>query len=297
MENRDELLDLVNSYINNRDISPRTFSNLFSTRSSSNSTRNIPQQQARQPQQNETERLHLMFTEILLRYNNTISQYQDNMGSLISIFRRLVPQETSVPRSRPPQAQPNPTTFYYTWAPDNQPAFENVVVSPSQEEIERATINNHYDTEDPPINTRCPITLDHFIGGDSVTTIHYCGHTFGSTAFTSWFRTNVRCPVCRYDIREYRERASGDRSNSQRDTSDISNNMNNTQPEPETSTEVPPTIQGLGQNDITRMIQTLISESLTTTLQDINVQTQNEPATFMFDFNFPSINRDLSNNT
>jgi len=44
------------------------------------------------------------------------------------------------------------------------------------------------------------------------------------------------------------------------------------------------------------MVQRLISESITTSLQDITNQTPNENATFMFDFNFPYIARDASNN-
>ena len=54
--------------------------------------------------------------------------------------------------------------------------------------------------------------------------------------------------------------------------------------------------QGIAQNDITQMVQRLISESITTSLQDITNQTPNENATFMFDFNFPYIARDASNN-
>ena len=33
--------------------------------------------------------------------------------------------------------------------------------------------------------------------------IHHCNHIFGTTAFDNWFERNVRCPVCRFDIREH----------------------------------------------------------------------------------------------
>ncbi len=36
-----------------------------------------------------------------------------------------------------------------------------------------------------------------------VTVIRYCGHIFNSDEVNRWFRTNCRCPVCRYDIRNY----------------------------------------------------------------------------------------------
>ena len=30
-----------------------------------------------------------------------------------------------------------------------------------------------------------------------------CGHCFCENAFNQWFQNNVRCPVCRYDIRDF----------------------------------------------------------------------------------------------
>ena len=38
-----------------------------------------------------------------------------------------------------------------------------------------------------------------------VTIIKYCGHVFKTNLINQWFETNVRCPICRYDIRNYRE--------------------------------------------------------------------------------------------
>ena len=34
--------------------------------------------------------------------------------------------------------------------------------------------------------------------------ILYCGHLFSPNELANWFQSNVRCPICRYDIREYR---------------------------------------------------------------------------------------------
>ncbi len=33
--------------------------------------------------------------------------------------------------------------------------------------------------------------------------VRYCGHIFNGNELNNWFRTNCRCPVCRYDIRNY----------------------------------------------------------------------------------------------
>jgi hypothetical protein len=32
--------------------------------------------------------------------------------------------------------------------------------------------------------------------------IKHCSHSFKQAAIVDWFRRNVRCPVCRFDIRE-----------------------------------------------------------------------------------------------
>ena len=51
------------------------------------------------------------------------------------------------------------------------------------------------------ISSNCPITLDSFEEGEQICQIIHCGHCFSETAIKNWFRFNVRCPVCRYDIR------------------------------------------------------------------------------------------------
>ena len=296
MEHRDELLDLVHSYINNRNVSPSLFSNLFSTHSNNRRRFNMPQQPRNQPP--DIERLLLVFNELLTGYNNNITRYQENMESLINVFRRFVPH-TQSPNNLRRTTMQNPPTFYYSWVPQNQTNFENVIVSPSDEEIQRATTSIEYNSENPPINTRCPITLDNFQNGDEIIIITHCGHAFKTSAFTSWFRTNVRCPVCRYDIREYR----GNHENSRPDdvdqennsSNDISNNLNNAESNTPSS-PTNPILPAVVSNDITSMVQRLISESLTTTLQDLSNQSIDENSTFMFDINLPSFIHDLSNN-
>jgi len=120
--------------------------------------------------------------------------------------------------------------------------FENVVVSPTQEHIDNASEIITY-TNDMSNNyfTRCPITLEDFQDGDNVRRIHHCNHIFGTTAFDNWFARNVRCPVCRFDIRDHSnndERGNNDEhSNSERQrqnsgetvTSETSSNSNTPQ--------------------------------------------------------------------
>lgn len=109
--------------------------------------------------------------------------------------------------------------------------FENVVVSPTQEQIDNASEIITY-TSDMSSNysTRCPITLEDFQEGDNVRRIHHCNHIFGTTAFDNWFERNVRCPVCRFDIRDHSnndESSHIERQNSTESvTSETSSNSN-----------------------------------------------------------------------
>ena len=81
--------------------------------------------------------------------------------------------------------------------------FTPVNVYPTQEQINRASRNVRYGDIVRPTNTTCPITLETFSDNSEVTIIRHCGHVFNTVDFNSWFRINCRCPVCRYDIREY----------------------------------------------------------------------------------------------
>ena len=81
--------------------------------------------------------------------------------------------------------------------------FTPVDVYPTQAQINAATRSVRYSDIVRPTNTSCPISLEQFDDDSEVTIIRHCGHIFNSGGFTSWFQTNCRCPVCRYDIRNY----------------------------------------------------------------------------------------------
>jgi hypothetical protein len=70
----------------------------------------------------------------------------------------------------------------------------------TNEEITTATENLIYNNTVVQ-NTVCPISLENFTIGETVTKIKYCGHTFKSMPLLLWLRTNNRCPVCRHDMR------------------------------------------------------------------------------------------------
>jgi hypothetical protein len=88
---------------------------------------------------------------------------------------------------------------------DGTSLFENVPVFPSAEQIDNATRTIAFQEIESPINTSCPITMENFGPSQLVMQITHCGHIFNPTHLHSWFRTHVKCPVCRHDIRESRE--------------------------------------------------------------------------------------------
>jgi hypothetical protein len=77
----------------------------------------------------------------------------------------------------------------------------NVVATPHQ--ISRATSHLLYENIQTPTNDRCPICLEVFQPNSEVTQINNCRHIFNRAELATWFETNVRCPVCRFDIRDH----------------------------------------------------------------------------------------------
>lgn len=80
--------------------------------------------------------------------------------------------------------------------------FTNVIVRPSSEQIEAATETLTYDENETFMNNQCPISLEDFRNGEQIRRIIHCGHCFSENSFTRWFNSNVRCPICRHDIRD-----------------------------------------------------------------------------------------------
>ena len=112
--------------------------------------------------------------------------------------------------------------------------FQPVQIYPTQSQIEAATRRVRYCDIARPINMSCPISMDEFNDNDMVIVIRHCGHIFHNEHIMNWFTSNCRCPVCRYDIREYNSNVSNLFLNSTRDSSGNNiernnNTRNNTQ--------------------------------------------------------------------
>lgn len=104
--------------------------------------------------------------------------------------------------------------------------FENVPVFPSPEQIETATTSMRFQDISDPINATCPITMETFSPEQIIVKINHCGHIFNQSHIHGWFRSNVRCPVCRYDIRDYETENSSSTEENTNTTNIASNSIN-----------------------------------------------------------------------
>lgn len=76
--------------------------------------------------------------------------------------------------------------------------MEPVVIRPTQEELARAT---SLETLTTNASNMCSICQEEMVTGEEVRTIQACTHGFHRRCIDTWFTRNVRCPVCRHDIR------------------------------------------------------------------------------------------------
>lgn len=76
----------------------------------------------------------------------------------------------------------------------------SVIVRPSMAQIEQATALRQASGEQDDF--QCSICQDVYTDGQAIRTIRHCNHSFHKTCIDPWFQRNVRCPVCRFDIRD-----------------------------------------------------------------------------------------------
>tara|TARA_Y100000816_G_scaffold114012_1_gene79824 strand:+ start:357 stop:1721 length:1365 start_codon:yes stop_codon:yes gene_type:complete len=103
------------------------------------------------------------------------------------------------------------------------PELRDVVVRPTNQEIQNAITRFTYEPSLTLLNRRCPITMEDFEEGDRLIQLIPCGHAFKDEPIINWFQEHVRCPVCRYDIRDYTPRNNEESSSSDADTPRPSN--------------------------------------------------------------------------
>ena len=95
--------------------------------------------------------------------------------------------------------------------------------------------------------------MERFIDSDSVCVIRECGHIFSTQELQLWFRSNCRCPVCRYDIRNYNP--SSNRTQQERNQPEPSVDMsNNIIPAPNIRDVSGNYINNLNGTDVTNLL-------------------------------------------
>ena len=102
---------------------------------------------------------------------------------------------------------------FFSAIPINQEAGLNSPVNNplTREEIARSTFTYGFIPENEPLDNSgnvCPISLEPFQEGDVICEIRGCRHKFKRPLLMNWFRQNSRCPVCRYELRNYTETSS-----------------------------------------------------------------------------------------
>jgi len=94
--------------------------------------------------------------------------------------------------------------------------YDSIIVAPTERQLIDSTIVCEFRNISYPINDICPISLRPFDRTEDVMRILYCGHIFGRQELTEWFQNNIRCPVCRHDLRDGQD-FSGETKDSGRD--------------------------------------------------------------------------------
>jgi hypothetical protein len=149
--------------------------------------------------------IRILLTQILnsnqgssRRNNNTNRRWENNSERVITPYVLETINEYVVPRNR---RNTRGSNELFTQILNN--FMQPVEIYPTHSQIETATRRVRYCDISRPINTACPISMEDFNDNDMVMVIRHCGHTFYPEQLMNWFRTNCRCPVCRYDIRTY----------------------------------------------------------------------------------------------
>ena len=134
-------------------------------------------------------------------------------GRLTGNYRDAVAEQDAVRAAARGAAHPQNENVNNAFSSLFQNFFDPVLIYPTNAQIETATRRVLYRDIVTPINNTCPISMDNFNDDDTVTIIRHCGHIFNTDELNTWFENNCRCPVCRYDIRNYNRNASSSRTN------------------------------------------------------------------------------------
>jgi hypothetical protein len=217
--------NLVSEIINNRGLNintNRAFNVPLNT-TESNNTRSVPQNtaQATRHNTNTSRRIQSQYIEsindVIYEYNRNIREYQENMRTIINLIDNTQNMH-NISNSRNRTQTRNDADvlfsyrFYNTGGTFNTPTNTDETFVPlTREEIARTTRTYGFTQEDLNADSSgnvCPISLETFQIGDVICEIRGCQHLFKRPMLMNWLRRSSRCPVCRYNINDYREHQS-----------------------------------------------------------------------------------------
>jgi len=146
-----------------------------------------------------------LWSNMLEDYNTQMRMYQENFRTILDITQTFLPQRTTIPNTN---TNTN-NSFWRDLIRNNRYSIEieRMIPSlfPTVDQINSATTSFVCDLSNNPLNYQvCPISLEDFRDGESLTRIHHCGHIFKTSELSRWFTRNSHCPTCRYDIRHNR---------------------------------------------------------------------------------------------
>ncbi len=105
---------------------------------------------------------------------------------------------------------------------------QTVTVRPTEQQINSSTRIEHI--INPSENDTCAICQEDFQTSDIIRKVIHCTHSFHKSCIDTWFASNVHCPTCRYDIRDYITESSNSSMSSEGIQRSDNQNENNQRP-------------------------------------------------------------------
>jgi hypothetical protein len=167
--------------------------------------------------------------------------------------------------------------------------LEPVNITPTQTQIENATRNIIYGDILHPINNSCPISLETFTDTCNVTMIRHCRHIFNTNSLMSWFNSNCKCPVCRYDIRDYNPNVQHTDASESNEANHENNNEDNNEDTFQNQQTREARYYSFNRNNTNpsiNLIETLFADTLSD-LSNNNIEHTIENTSALFNMLFP----------
>jgi hypothetical protein len=174
--------------IHNTNMNTNTNTNM-NTNTNTNMNNNRVNRYNRPNRQNRQTNLSIPRRHVYYDYSNPI----DRSTYVTDFISDVINNNTSNIQQH--ENNPHITDFLTTFLSTSVP------VRPTQDQINIASRLVRFGDIQAPNSATCAISLETFDSEDNVRQLNHCGHIFFPGQFNQWFQNNVRCPVCRHDIR------------------------------------------------------------------------------------------------